>query len=167
MGVARKTNLQFFCNLHKWKWMSLMSFSPPFWPIPSLFSLYTSLIPPSLHASLSVPLLLSFIPPPLSHFSSFLLLSTTSSLTLVEGLLSVLCRGGRLLLGLSVQPFLKPMGSRCGPSTLVTATIYGERGRENMRACVRVCVFKRVWERCESSSHHGLSFPSTRVQMCS
>lgn len=84
-------------------------------------------------ACVSVHFLYSCPPLPLS-LPLFLSLSlSSSSPTVVDGLLTVLCSGRRLLL--SVQPFLGPIGSRCVAGTQWQQPFME---RENVCVCMHV-----------------------------
>lgn len=108
-------------------------------------------------ACVSVHFLYSCPPLPLS-LPLFLSLSlSSSSPTVVDGLLTVLCSGRRLLL--SVQPFLGPIGFRCVAGTQQQPFME----REN----VCVCMWDNLWQRCDiSSSQCALELFLTRVHMC-
>lgn len=109
-------------------------------------------------ACVSVHFLYSCPPLPLS-LPLFLSLSlSSSSPTVVDGLLTVLCSGRRLLL--SVQPFLGPIGSRC-----VAGTQRQQPFMERENVCV--CMWDNLWQRCDiSSSQCALDLFLTRVHMC-
>lgn len=106
-------------------------------------------------ACVSVHFLYSCPPLPLS-LPLFLSLSlSSSSPTVVDGLLTVLCSGRRLLL--SVQPFLGPIGSRC-----VAGTQRQQPFMERENVCV--CMWDNLWQRCDiSSSQCALELFLTRV----